>query len=274
MVDSENIKVYVVSHAEEDIRSIESDEVYTPLFVGRNGNENFGFCSDDSGDNISYKNPNYCELTGLYWMCKNSPADIIGLVHYRRFFAKSRFGKILSKEDIIDFLFNNDLIIPEKSERLEGSPYDSFKRDELLRKIMDESRETVSNFFPEYVESFDKVMYHAEKTTFFNMFIGRKELMLNYCDWIFPILDDLLEKIDVNDYDRVFSISSDRVYGVLSELLFNVWIEHNKLRVKECPLKYIGFKLSLRMFIINLGFLRKGYKYVYYPLMSKLKGYD
>ncbi|MCQ2965009.1 MAG: DUF4422 domain-containing protein, partial [archaeon] len=46
-------QVYVVSHSEDDIKNIESNEIYVPLFVGRDGKDNLGFCSDDTGDNIS-----------------------------------------------------------------------------------------------------------------------------------------------------------------------------------------------------------------------------
>ena len=74
---SKDIQVYVISHSAEDIKNIKSNEIYTPLFVGRNGQDNLGFVSDDTGENISSKNSSYCELTGLYWMWKNSPADIL-----------------------------------------------------------------------------------------------------------------------------------------------------------------------------------------------------
>ena len=81
---NKNIEVYVVSHSKEDIENIKSDDIYVPLFVGRAGEDNFGFLSDDSGDNISDKNSSYCELTGLYWAWKNLDADYVGLAHYRR----------------------------------------------------------------------------------------------------------------------------------------------------------------------------------------------
>lgn len=37
-----------------------------------------GYIGDNTGDNISLRNPNYCELTGLYWAWKNLKCDYIG----------------------------------------------------------------------------------------------------------------------------------------------------------------------------------------------------
>ena len=85
-----DIQIYVISHLLDDIEKTRNDFIYTPLFVGRNGRDNFGYCSDDNGDNISSKNPYFCELTGLYWIWKQSKADIIGLCHYRRYFVNEK----------------------------------------------------------------------------------------------------------------------------------------------------------------------------------------
>lgn len=48
--------------------------------------------SDNEGDNISEKNPWYCELTVLYWLWKNVDADYKGLIHYRRTFTDWKMG--------------------------------------------------------------------------------------------------------------------------------------------------------------------------------------
>lgn len=249
MTNSNKIKIYVVSHSEEDIQKIRNDDVYTPLFVGRNGKDNLGFCSDDSGDNISSKNPNYCELTGLYWMWKESDADIIGLCHYRRYL-KSDKGKLIEKEEIIEYLNENDIILPKKSELIKGSYWETYK-DHYLLDALKITQEVIKNESPDYLETFNKILSQSEFVNY-NMFIAKKELIKDYCEWVFPILESVENKINVEEYPRVF--------GLISEAIFNVWIEHNKLTIKECNIKYLGNKLKARMLLINNKPLRKVYK--------------
>ena len=83
-----DIKIIIATHKQH---FMPSDDMYLPLHVGKSGKEELGYQGDDTGDNISAKNPNFCELTGLYWAWKNLPNDYLGLIHYRRFFSvKSR----------------------------------------------------------------------------------------------------------------------------------------------------------------------------------------
>lgn len=86
------IKIVVATHKKY---RMPEDGCYLPLQVGKAGKEALGYQGDDTGDNISEKNPYYCELTGLYWAWKNLDAEYIGLVHYRRYFASKKrcFGR-------------------------------------------------------------------------------------------------------------------------------------------------------------------------------------
>ena len=74
-----DIKICVATHKKY---WMPEDEVYLPLHVGRAGKENLGYMGDNTGDNISYKNANYCELTGLYWAWNNLDCEYFGLCHY------------------------------------------------------------------------------------------------------------------------------------------------------------------------------------------------
>lgn len=99
-MDNKKTKIYVITHKKYD--NIVENDVYTPLFVGAKGKESFGYLRDDTGDNISEKNQYYSELTGLYWIWKNSDSDIAGLNHYRRILVNGFLGTgdLLKKEQI------------------------------------------------------------------------------------------------------------------------------------------------------------------------------
>ena len=99
------------------------DDIYFPIHVGREGKADLGYIGDNTGDNISAKNANYCELTGLYWAWKNLKCDYIGLCHYRRYFAgknlhtnnaEKKKAVILHRQDYEKLLREYDTILPVK----------------------------------------------------------------------------------------------------------------------------------------------------------------
>lgn len=63
-----------------------------------------------------------------------------------------------------------------------------------------------------------------------------------------------------------------RVFGLISEAIFNVWIEKNRLKVKECPVYFLGNGLKFRMALSNNAFLRKGYQFLYFNFFKKSIG--
>ena len=72
--------------------------IYTPIQVGKAISEyDLGIIGDDTGDNISQKNPSYCELTAQYWAWKNVDCRYIGLCHYRRYFETVYTDELLER---------------------------------------------------------------------------------------------------------------------------------------------------------------------------------
>ena len=260
---SKDIQVYVISHSAEDIKNIKSNEIYTPLFVGRNGQDNLGFVSDDTGENISSKNSSYCELTGLYWMWKNSPADIIGLVHYRRYFANWRFGHRLEKKDLEKIFDTYDIILPKKTTSLFNNVYEDYDHWNYA-KDLDLCQKVISEQCPEYIDSFDKVM-NGSDLYYYNMFIAPKEIISGYCEWVFPLLFEVEKRVDMAGYDDY----QKRIYGFLTERLFDVWMDKQDLKVKECELKVNGLRLNVHMWIVKLNIVRWAYKNIYIGLFHK-----
>ena len=63
-----NIKIIVAAHKRYEMPE---DNMYVPIQVGAEGKEKIEeYTQDNIGENISSRNPYFCELTGLYWAWK------------------------------------------------------------------------------------------------------------------------------------------------------------------------------------------------------------
>ena len=63
------------------------------------------------------------------------------------------------------------------------------------------------------------------------MFIMKKELLDDYCGWLFDILFELEKRLDISSY----SDNDKRVFGFVSERLLDVWLIKNEIRYKDIP---------------------------------------
>jgi len=255
MKNMNKIDIYMITHKSVDY----IPNGITPLFVGDGTNED-SYIRDNIGDNISNKNKNYCELTALYWMWKNSNADILGLCHYRRFFGKNEKDILGShSEKIIKLLKKNDMIVSTKWITLK-TVYDIYKRDHYASDL-DEIENIIKEKYADYLDVYKHVM-NGHYTYQCNMFICKKDILDSYCEWLFSILFELENRIDINnrnDYQK-------RVYGFISERLLTVWILKNKLNVHEYPLylteinRYYNIKKIIKKEIIKFVLLVGGQK--------------
>jgi len=236
------IKILVASHKEY---KFPDDKMYIPIHVGAEGKKDLGYLKDNTGKNISIKNPNYCELTALYWAYHNlEDYDYIGLNHYRRYFTnksflekiknKDKFKLILTKEEILNIFEDSDIIVSSKQKLITKNVYTKYKQQHYI-KDLDKCGEIIEEMFPDYYDSFNKVM-KSKKLSICNMFIMKKEDFIEYCDWVFPILFELEKDIDMENY----SVLQKRVFGFLSERLFNVWLD--KKQLKECNLPILSLE--------------------------------
>ncbi len=230
------MKISIAVAAHKPYRMPE-DGCYLPLHVGCEGKDGIGFTGDNTGDNISAKNPTFCELTGLYWMWKNSDADYIGLAHYRRHFAsrkkadgdKSQFSRVISQAELEKKLENTDIILPKKRMYYIETLYSHYAHSHYAEHL-DVTREIISRRCPDYLAAFDKVM-KRRGGHMFNMFVMKREKADAYCEWLFNILFELEGLIDTSEY----SAFQARLFGRVSELLLDVFIEKNDYNYKEVP---------------------------------------
>ena len=212
-----------------------SDPCYLPLHVGRAGKEDIGFSGDDTGENISQKNPFYCELTGLYWLWRNVDSDYKGLVHYRRHFGgsgKSRdpWERILTQGELEALLKGRDVLLPRKRRYYIESLYSHYAHTHYGEHL-DLTREIIEAQCPQYLPAFDRVMRRTWGHMF-NMFVMSGEKCDAYCAWLFPILEQLEGRVDYRSLDPFQA----RLFGRVSELLLDVWLETNGYAYCELPL--------------------------------------
>ena len=83
-----------------------------------------------------------------------------------------------------------------------------------------------------------------------NMFVMKKTLFDEYCSWMFNILFKLEKRIDISGYNQYEA----RVFGFISERLFNVWLENQQLKVKEMPvinLEKVNWVKKINKFLIR-----------------------
>ena len=228
-----DIKIIIATHKKYEMPT---DNMYISLHVGAEGKDDLGYIKDNSGDNISLKNPYFCELTGLYWAWKNLDADYIGLAHYRRHFTdKLLRSKDISKNvakavkiDKIDkILDKTSVILPKKRNYVIENLYDHYKHTMHVEPL-DETRKIIEEKYPEYIKEFDN-LHKRTSAHMFNMFIMKKEILDGYCEWLFDILFELDNRIDDSKYDTFHA----RFYGRISELLLDVYLRTNNISYKE-----------------------------------------
>ena len=239
-----DIKIYMITH--KQVSFIPNG--ITPLYVGNGKNEE-NYIRDNLGDNIANKNKNYCELTGLYWMWKNDTSNIVGLCHYRRFFGKNKKDIFNESDKRIKKILNEyDMIVSTKWLSIK-TVYEIYKNKHYSSDL-DEIKKIISEKYKDYLDSFKTIM-NGHYGYACNMFICKKELLNDYCKWLFDILFDLEKNINLNDRDDY----QKRVFGFLAERLLAVWILKNGLKVYEETL----FFTEETKFNKLKNFIRRGY---------------
>jgi len=174
---------------------------------------------DNMGDNISNKNKQFCELTGLYWIWKNSDEDIVGLEHNRRHFLLPDDWQKRMQAAEIDVILPTPLYVhPSLAENYRARHVTS-DLDFVYTYVADNNPEDGKGF-----------KYFMENTPLYspcNMLIVRRETLKRLSEWLFPILFAVEEHVGERD-----DSCQNRYPGFLSERLMTFYFEKNRDRYK------------------------------------------
>lgn len=173
---------------------------------------------DCNGENISHKNVNYSELTGLYWIWKNrlqNPSDAyVGLVHYRRILN-------LSNDDILRLTDNYiDVVLPYPMPYVPniGEHHRRYIREADWNALLTALKE----MHPEYVESFNNILKQQYMYNY-NIIMAKESVLADYCSWLFPLLERIEELSVPPGSER-----ADRYIGYMCETLETLYFMYNK----------------------------------------------
>lgn len=231
------IKIFTMTHKKFEVPT---DKMYEPLHVGREGKEDLGYLTDNTGEHISDLNCYYSELTGFYWLWKNyHETEYIGTCHYRRFLLNEQ-EKIFTEAEYLKLLEEYDLITTKRV-LLNNSYHFGFSANHNIHAL-DVTGEVIKELYPKDYETFVRLV-NGPETYFGNIIVTSKALFDEYCEWLFSIFFEVQKRIDMEtDEDEYHK----RVFGFISEFLLLVWVTVKKLKVYECKVGMLGEKAETR----------------------------
>lgn len=228
---SATLKILVCYHKPAKLYK---DDIYIPIHLGRAlateasqdgkmSNEDYqwmldNMIGDDTGDNISHLNRYFCELTAIYWAWKNydklGNPDYIGLMHYRRIF---------EKQDIEDAV-NYDITAPF------DKAYDGKNIGEQFSNVHHtEDLNEAINLLGDNYAKIAQTYLQQKNGYYYNMFIMKKEIFFEYCEYLFKALLSIHHKTDYETY----TLYNQRMPRFVAERLTGIFItekeKHNKI---------------------------------------------
>ncbi len=257
------INIYCVTHK---ALSLPENSSLTPIQVGDNPDDLFPL-RDNKHNHIADKNRTWSENTAFYYIWMNRPSDVVGFCHYRRFlmppFLQQKIIDCLEKpyhpdsikgmsnyasgfriqesdlftalgdagsfygQAVTDLLDRSDIVLPRSNPLPESGflgqyvkahpPWPIFELLALISKKDHLLARRVYTFLTQH----DKAYWN-------NLFVTSWDLFDNYCRFLFPLLFELENTLQLPDdpYQK-------RVFAFLSERLFNFWIWNEGLQVAE-----------------------------------------
>lgn len=248
-----DVKILVVCHK---AGVMGHSDPYLPIHAGKAlAKEELGILGDDSGDNISIKNPFYCELTAMYWAWKNlKGVDVIGLAHYRRYFdfhhqCRGAFQPV--KRFRVDSFDSVDLSIPPAiidqiqdgtalvaSKQWFAQPlFRYYGKSNLADLIAIE--EAIKSGQQRYVEAYNHVVGSRGCMSPYNMFIMTWRDFDAYCSWLFAVFSQAEGAIEISP-----SPLRPRCFGYIAEYLLNVYLYAHKFHLLHNDIIYFADQRS------------------------------
>ena len=182
--------------------------------------KNADFC-DNVGEQISSRNPDYCEMTAFYWVWKNRMTvvkDYVGICHYRRILDITEEDRQRMLENDVDVVLPFPMIhLPDICEH-----HTRYIREEEWQIML----QALKELYPDYADAYESI-FSGSYFYNYNLVIAKKAVFENYCAWVFPLLIRTEELCIMKKIKR-----SARYLAYISEsLLAFYFLYHKELRI-------------------------------------------
>ena len=141
---------------------------------------------------------------------------------------------MLSLSDWERLLGEADVVLPKKRHYFIETTRSQYAHAHNPRDL-DVAEQVVAELHPDAADAFGKVMSRTSGHRF-NMFVMRRDMFNDYCEFLFSTLFEMERRIDTskyNDYNR-------RVFGFIGERLMDVWIEARGVKYVEQDVTFMG----------------------------------
>ena len=233
------VRIYAAkSHKDYALKKAVSvpDYVY-PIQVGAaNTDVKIATIADNKGDNISDRNGNYSELTGLYWIWKNKLcSEALSDYEDMQYYGLSQYRRMLvfSDDDLLRLCDNDvDAVLPYP---MPYEPNIHAHHERYLKDVdWDALLTALQELQPEYADYFSQVL-EQQYLYNYNVILAKKAVLRDYCAWLFPILARTEELSDPKGSER-----ADRYIGYMGETLETLYFMKN---AAELNIVHVGCKL-------------------------------
>lgn len=229
-VQNEKIEVYIAtSHLDKANVDTLKPKGFIPIQCGAALTDiRKGFITDNTGKNISEKNKDYSECTGLYWIWKNTfGQNYVGLCHYRR--------RLILDDRSVQYLMDNDIdavVTLPQFERL-------CIRETFRRYLTEADWLLLKQKVIEYDKRYEEYFNIYENGHFYfpcNVNLWKRKWFDKYCEFAFQIV----ESIDTY-YRECNIIREDRFAGYLFEQLPSLFImyHHTQMKIVSSEIEWV-----------------------------------
>lgn len=165
---------------------------------------------DNSGDNISERNKQYCEMTASYWIWKNKHHGWKGIEHYRR--------HLLVKPELLGEDVDAVLPLPYICYPDELYQFRRFVSEDVEKALLTALKHVHPGEYEDYLE-----ILHGRYQYTYNMVCAREGVFNEYCEWFFEITR-YMETMG----DKFTDIRDTRALSYVAEVLTNFYFMSNR----------------------------------------------